>query len=250
MNKNLKSYVIFWLSQSVSQLGSAMTGFSLVLWTYAESRSALTVSLMTFCSYVPYSIVSLFSGAFVDRHGKKKVMLTADGIAAAGTVAICALVAGGGLRLWHICLVNILIGSMNAFQAPAASVAIGKLVPEERLANVSGMNSFSEHLITVLTPALAAVVYSFAGLSAVLLIDIGSFLFAFGVLLIAVRIPEDIPGKKEYALIFKGCGEGFAFLKSNRLIFRIVLTMALLNFFSRLTYENILSPMILARSGG
>lgn len=29
----------------------------------------------------------------------------------------------------------------------------------------------------------------------------------------------------------------------------IIVTMALLNFFSRLTYENILSPMILARSG-
>lgn len=29
-----------------------------------------------------------------------------------------------------------------------------------------------------------------------------------------------------------------------------MLTMAMLNFFSRLTYENILSPMILARSGG
>lgn len=29
----------------------------------------------------------------------------------------------------------------------------------------------------------------------------------------------------------------------------IIITMALLNFFSRLTYENILSPMILARSG-
>ena len=41
----------------------------------------------------------------------------------------------------------------------------------------------------------------------------------------------------------------FVLMSSNRGIFLIILTMALLNFFARLTYENILSPMILARSG-
>lgn len=49
--------------------------------------------------------------------------------------------------------------------------------------------------------------------------------------------------------IFAGCAEGFGYLKDHRGIFMIILTMALLNFFFRLTYENILSPMILSRSG-
>lgn len=51
------------------------------------------------------------------------------------------------------------------------------------------------------------------------------------------------------ASLFAGCAEGFDYLKANRAIFMIIITMALLNFFSRLTYENILSPMILAGSG-
>ena len=49
--------------------------------------------------------------------------------------------------------------------------------------------------------------------------------------------------------MFAGCADGFRYLKANKGIFTIILTMALLNFFSRLTYENILSPMILSRSG-
>ncbi|MDE6699924.1 MAG: MFS transporter, partial [Acetatifactor sp.] len=49
--------------------------------------------------------------------------------------------------------------------------------------------------------------------------------------------------------IFSGCKEGLRFLCHEKGILMIVLTMALLNFFSRLTYENILSPMLLARSG-
>lgn len=248
MDKELKKYIVFWLSQSVSQLGSSMTGFALILWVYTVNHSALMVSVMTFCNYVPYIIVSLFAGVFVDRHSKKNIMLLADSAAALGTAAVCGVVLAGQLRIWHIYLVNILIGSMNAFQAPASTVAVGKMVPKEKLANVSGMNSFSNNLITVLTPALAAGIYSLAGLRAVLLIDIASFVFAFCVLLFAVPISEDIPEKQEYRSIFKGCREGFVFLKNNNFILQIVLTIALLNFFSSLTYENILSPMILARS--
>lgn len=41
-------YIIFWLSQSVSQLGSAMTGFALIIWAYKQTDSAMAVSLMTF----------------------------------------------------------------------------------------------------------------------------------------------------------------------------------------------------------
>ena len=33
---------------------------------------------MTFCNYVPYIILSLFAGSFVDRHSKKAIMLIAD----------------------------------------------------------------------------------------------------------------------------------------------------------------------------
>lgn len=55
MNKKSKrSYLLFWLSQSVSQLGSSMTGFSLVIWAYKQTDSAMAVSLLVFFSYLPY----------------------------------------------------------------------------------------------------------------------------------------------------------------------------------------------------
>lgn len=249
METKLNKYLIFWLSQSVSQLGSAMTGFALVLWSYTARHSALTVSLMTFCNYVPYVLIGLFAGAFVDRYAKKTVMLLADSVSALGTAAICWLVATGGLRVAHIYLVNILFGCMSAFQSAASSVAVGKLAPKDKLANVSGLDSFSGNLITVLTPALAAGVYAAAGLEAILLIDLVSFAFASCVLLFAVRIPGDVPEKRERQSVLRDCRAGMSFLQQNGLLLRVLLTIALLNFFSRLTYENILSPMILARTG-
>lgn len=249
MNQNFKRYIIFWLSQSLSQLGSAMTGFALVLWAYTQEGSAMTVSLMSFFNYMPYIIVSLFAGAFVDNHKKKSIMLVSDSIAAVCSAMVLVLTMCGGLQIWHIYVVNFVIGFMNAFQSPASAVAMGKIVPKEKLAQVSGMNSFSGNLVAVLSPVLAGSLFAFGGLKLLLVIDLSSFIVAFLVLLLVIRVPEDELKKSEKQSVFAGCAQGFEFLKNNKGILTIVLTMALLNFFSRLTYENILSPMILARSG-
>ena len=249
MNNSFKRYIVFWLSQALSQLGSSMTSFALILWVYTQKGTAMTVSLMTFFNFIPYIIVSLFAGAFVDNHSKKKIMLVSDSIAALCSLFIFFLSIGNELQIWNIYLVNFIIGFMNAFQGPASSVAIGKVVPKEKLEQVSGMNSFSGNLVAVLSPVLAASLFAWGGLNHILVIDLMSFLFAFLVLLFVLKIPEDISRKVEKQSVFAGCREGFEYLKQHQGILIIIITMALLNFFSRLTYENILSPMILSRSG-
>lgn len=250
MEKNLfRKYILLWFSQSVSGLGSSMTGFALVLWAYGQSQSAMSVSLMSFCNYVPYIIFSLFVGDFIDRHKKKTIMLVSDSIAAIGSLAILIALITEQLAVWNIYFINIVIGITNAFQQPASAVAIGQLVSKEKISNVSGMNSFSSNLIVVFSPMLAAFLFSAGGLSLILLIDLASFAFAFCVLLFFIVIPEQFQDRK-HSKLFAGIVDGFIFLRNERGILYIMLTMALINFFSRLTYENILSPMILARSSG
>ena len=247
--RTFKKYIILWLSQSVSGLGSSMTGFALVLWAYGQSHSAMSVSLMSFCNYVPYVLLSLFVGSFIDRHKKKTIMLVSDSIAAAGSLAVLAFLLTGCLEVWIIYVINAVVGITSAFQQPASAVATGRLVPKEKISNISGMNSFSNNLIVVFSPMLAAFLFAAGGLPLILLIDLASFVFAFCILLFFITIPEQAQEKK-YSSPFAGMVEGFDFLKKEKGIFYIMLTMALINFCSRLTYENILSPMILARSSG
>ena len=209
----------------------------------------MTVSLMSFCNYMPYIIGSLFAGAFVDNHCKKKIMLVADCVAAACSAVILALSGLGGLQIYHIYVVNAVIGFMNAFQSPASAVAVGKIVSKEKLAQVSGMNSFANNLNMVLSPVLASAMFAFGGLKLLLLVDLLTFVLAFLVLLLVIKIPEELGEGKKKQSIFAGCKEGFVYLQQNKVIRLIVITMAFINFVSRLTYENILSPMILARSG-
>lgn len=249
MNKNFKKYILFWLSQSFSQLGSAMTGFALILWIYEQNHSAMSVSLLSLCNYIPYIIVGLFVGTFIDKHSKKAIMLVTDSIAAIGSVVILFFILTNSLSVWTIYGVNIVIGIMNAFQQPASTVAIGIIIPKDKLSQVSGMNSFSTNLIQLLNPVIAAFLFAFGGLKIVLLIDLFTFIVAFLVLLFIIKIPEEFAGTQTNSL-FSGIKEGYHFLRNEKGLMGIILTMALINFFSRLTYENILSPMILSRSGG
>lgn len=250
MEKDFKKYIIFWLSQSFSQLGSSMTAYALVLWQFTMSQSALAVSLMTFCNYVPYVGLSLFAGPIVDRHSKKAVMVISDSCAALATVFVLMMSLKGGLKPVHIYIVNAVIGCANAFQTPASAAAIGRIVPKEKLANAGGMASFSQNLIMVAGPVLAAAIYGFDGLPAVIGFDIASFAVACCVLIGFIHIKEDRPEGVENTSVFKGCGQGYAFLKENRGLLIVIYTLMGMNFLSRLTYENVLSPMILARSGG
>ena len=43
-----------------------MTGYALNLWVFNKTHSAMTLSLMSFWMYLPYIIVSVFAGAFID----------------------------------------------------------------------------------------------------------------------------------------------------------------------------------------
>lgn len=68
----LRDFLILWGTQSISQLGSSITAFALTLWLYEKTGSSLSTAALTICSYAPYVLMSIFSGALTDRFDKKK----------------------------------------------------------------------------------------------------------------------------------------------------------------------------------
>lgn len=244
------NYIVFWLGQAVSQLGSSMTSFALIIWVYEQSKSAMTVSFMAFCSYIPYILVSLFAGTFIDRVSKKKILIVSDTIAAVCTISILISVYSNHLTLTQIYIVNGLIGFMNAFQSPAAAVFTGLLITDGNYEKISGLNSFSANLIQVISPVISGFLVGICGVFVVLAVDLVTFLFCMGTMLFlkVEETTEEVRNSKSG--LRKRGREELVFLRKEKGIFYLMIHMALLNFFSRLTYENILSPMILARSGG
>lgn len=58
--QDLKHFIILWLSQSFSSLGSGMTSFALVIWSYQQYGSALQTAMIAICAYTPYIMMSIF----------------------------------------------------------------------------------------------------------------------------------------------------------------------------------------------
>ncbi len=248
--KELKSFLLLWSSQAVSSLGTAMTEYALIVWVYRQEGTALSITLLTLCSFAPTILFRFLAGAIADRWDKKRIMLAADLFAACGTFSVCLLYSFSALRVWHLYLINILLSFMNAFQEPAAFVAATLLVPKEHYAKVSGLQGFSGAAVSILAPALGASLLAFGGLQAVLLCDLCSFFAAFIVLLLFIRIPKIESGEKQQNEPFrKTCAEGFRFLRSHTALLRLILFMACVNFLAKMSSDGLLTPFVLARTG-
>ena len=100
--EGLHTFLILWVTQSFSALGSSMTSYALVVWSYQQKGSALTTALPSICSYAPYVLLSIFAGALSDRWNKKRTMLVCDSFAAATTLLILILLKTENLALWHL----------------------------------------------------------------------------------------------------------------------------------------------------
>ena len=129
--RELRDFFLLWSTQSLSQLGSAMTTFALTLWLYEKTGSSLSTAALTICSYTPYVVMSIFAGALTDRMDKKKTMLLCDLLAAVCTVAIFALFRTGTLAVWHLYALNAVSGLMNTVQQPASEVAMTLVIPRK-----------------------------------------------------------------------------------------------------------------------
>ena len=243
-----KDFFFLWFGQSISQLGSRMTAFALVLWSYERAQTVTSVAVLALCSYLPEMLFTFLGGSVADRVSRKAVMFLSDLTAALGTLALLVVMRAGMLQLWHLYAMNLLVGMTNAFQSPASNAALSQIVPPRHYARASGMQSFSAAANTLVCPALAAAAMAFGGLKWVLCIDLASFLVGAGMLLALVRIPRTAQAGQTAR---GGAMDGLRFLRRKRpALLRLILFFTFLNLLASMSGNGLMPAMILARTGG
>lgn len=248
--KDLKTFLILWSTQSLSQLGSAMTGFALTLWLYEKTGSALQTALLAVCSYAPYVVMSIFAGALSDRWNKKKVMLVCDTLAACCSVGVLVLLKTDFLQPVHMYILNALTGLMNTVQQPAGDVAMTMITPKKYYQKTSGLRSFSASLVTILNPVFATALYAFAGMDIVIYVDLATFGIAFLALLFGVKLPALEKGEDARKESFsETVRAGLTCLRENELVLVLILFLAGVNFVAS-AFDAVLPALILPRENG
>ena len=246
--KQLRDFYIIWSTQSLSQLGSAMTEFALTLWMYEKTGSALSTAALTICTYAPYIVMSIFAGALTDKFDKKKTMLICDLFAALTTVLVFVLYKTDTLQVWHLYAINAVSGLMNTVQQPASEVAYALVVPKEHYQKTSGLQQLSRSLISIGNPLIASALYGLAGLDVVIGVDLVTFAIAFLALMFFIRLPEIENSPDENENVLKLAKEGLKFLKDTPLILTVILFMSGVNLTAS-SFDAVLPALVIPRAG-
>jgi DHA3 family macrolide efflux protein-like MFS transporter len=251
-NTGWNAFRILWASQSISLLGTGMTRFAVLVWAYEQSGSATTLALLGFFSVIAYVIASPFAGVLVDRWDRRTVMFLADLGAGLMTTALLGLYVAGWLEIWHLYLAESMAGAFEAFQEPAFSASVSLLVPKESYTRANGLLGLGKSAARMFAPAIAGLLQSVFGLGPVMVADLVSMGLAVSALLF-VYIPAP-PVSAEGRIARNIFGQELRF--GARYIFKrpglrsLLFSFFLVNLFGTLTYFAVLSPMILARTGG
>ena len=243
-------FSVVWLGQVVSLLGTGMTQFALTIWAWQITGQATALALVGFFGYFPRIVFTPLAGALADRWNRKALMIASDLAAGLATVTIFVLYKTGGLQIWHLFAAAAFSGAFGSFQFPAYQASISLMLPKEQYTRANTMLGLAHSISSVFAPMAAGALLAFIGIGGIMMIDIVTFSFAVGTLLI-VAIPQPAAhhvAEAKKRNLFSDCAFGFRYVAASRSLTGLLFLYFALNFLMT-SSGAVLSPMILARTG-
>jgi predicted MFS family arabinose efflux permease len=246
-SRTTTTFLVVWLGQVVSLVGSGLTSFALGVWVFEQTGSATQFALIGLSAVVPRVIFSPLAGAVVDRWDRRRLMIAADAGAGLCTLAIVLLLAAARLEIWHIYLAAGVTAALGAVQWPAFAATTSLLVAKENLGRANGLVQLGQAASEILAPALAGVLLGAIRLEGVILIDVATFLFAVATLLL-VRFPRPMGGAvdaPEPASLWRDLSFGWRYIVARRGLLRLLGFFAAVNFLWGMVGA-LITPMVLS----
>ena len=228
-NWKLKFYTI-WAGQAVSLITSAILQMAIIFYLTEKTGSAMVLSMASLVGFLPYAILGPAIGVLVDRHDRKKIMIGADLIIAAAGAVLAIVALYMELPIWMVMVVLFIRSIGTAFHTPALNAVTPLLVPEEQLTKCAGYSQSLQSISYIVSPAVAALLYSVWDLNAIIAIDVLGAVIA-SITVAIVRIPK--LGDQVQSLkpnFIREMKEGMAVLRQNKGLFALLLVGTLYMF--------------------
>jgi MFS family permease len=206
-----------WAGTTLSSVGSALTGFAVVLQVYDLTRSPFAVGVLGVAQMVPTLVVGLLGGPVTDAFDRRKVVLITSSCLAAVSAALAAQAFAGLGSVWLLYALVAVQSAVSAVDRPARSTFIPSLLPPSQLAAGLALDRLSGQIMLTAGPALAGLISAapHLGLRACYLIDAASFTAAlYGI----ARLPAMRPQGGVRRLGARAVAEGIGFIRRNQVI--------------------------------
>ena len=182
-----------WFSgQVVSLIGTWMQATAQGYLVYELTGSPVMLGIVGFANGIPVWLFSLYAGIDADKISRQKLIMITQGSMMILAFILAALTFSDLIRAWHIVILAMLLGTANAFDAPARQSFVVEMVPREDLTNAIALNSSVFNLGTIIGPSVAGLGYAWLGPAWCFTINGASFI-AVLIALSMMRLPPRTP---------------------------------------------------------
>jgi predicted MFS family arabinose efflux permease len=194
-----RDFRLLWIGESVSAIGNAMAVVGVpLLAVEALHASTFTVAALTAAAYLPWLILGLPAGAWVDRWPCRPLMIICDVVSALLYASLPLAAWLGVLTIGQVVLVALAAGGCNVFFATAYRVYLPSLLSAADLIEGNAKLQGSMSVATICGRGAAGIAAQAVGDAAALLFNAASFLVsAICLLLIRTATPPRKPARRD-----------------------------------------------------
>ncbi len=228
-----RGFTLLWTAQSISLVGSQVTLMALPLTAILLLQATpMQVGLLTAAGYLPFLVVGLPAGVWVDRMRRRPILIAADLGRTLLLLAIPAAYALDVLRLWMLYPIAFFTGILSLFFDVAHQSYLPSLVSREQLAEGNAKLEISFSGSQLFGPGLGGVLVQILTAPFAILADAISYLVS-ALLILMIRRPEPPPASHEGAAAGLGAQirEGLRYVLGHKLLRPIALTTGIGNLF-------------------
>ena len=222
-----RNYRLFFCGQIVSLVGTWMQHVAMSWLVYRLTGSGSLLGLVAATGQISIFLLTPFTGVFVDRVHRRNLLIATQILCAFQASLLAFLTLSGHIQVWHLILLSLFLGTVNAFDMPARHSFVVEMVEDKRdLGNAIALNSAMFNTARLVGPSIAGYLVYKIGEGFCFLINALSFLA-----IIFTLTTMNIPKKKleiEHPPVFHGLREGYRYAFGFRPILYLLILMALI----------------------
>jgi MFS family permease len=214
----------FMAAEFVSMIGAWMQTQAQQMLVEEQARTSLDQALVSFALMIVIPLFGPWGGTLADRLDRRRIICVVILAQALLAVLVGILVQTGTWKLWHLGVIAVLLGISHAFEGPAYSALLPKLVPREKMAAAIGIDRSIFHGGRIVGPALAGVVIGYFGIASAFYINALTFI---GPLIILIfLLPGLGPDKADEPERQTGFMAGWSYARNDGPTLRLLCIMA------------------------
>ncbi len=157
-----RDFRLLWIGQTASVLGSRISSLAFPLLVLALTDSPARAGIVGFAGTLPFLLLQLPAGGYVDRWDRKRTMIWCDLGRGAALASIAIAMWLARLTFAQIVVVAFVEGSLFVFFNLAENAAIPKIVPPEQLPTALAQNEARTRGSALAGQPLGGLLFGFA----------------------------------------------------------------------------------------